>query len=276
MISTLGYGADGQLRGVYHRALRRAGRFGLPEDDATTAVLAVIAACSVTILDIGANVGLYAWFLDRHRSPHSTLYAFEPNPEAARLLRRTIGVRPKSVVLEIAASDRDDSGELVVPDGPFGAPISALAWVRSQGGWAERRVLRIAMRRIDSLVQDGTISVVSPAFIKIDVEGGEALVLRGAVGVLRRHRPVIYFECEAHSTARQGETPEGVWSAFGEAGYWIFANLEGWFVQVDRIQAGVVNYIAIPALNEFVNDQPLSVAAMIAVIGRWADFEARP
>ncbi len=270
VISTLGDGVEGRLRGVYHRVLRRAGRFGPPEDEATAAVLAAVAARSRTIFDIGANVGRYAWFLQRHASSRSMLFALEPHPVAARLLRSAVGASPRCMVLEVAAADRDEIAELVVPDDPFGTPVSALAWVRSQRGGKDRRVLRIATRRIDGLIGDGTISVTDPVFMKIDVEGAEGRVLRGAAGLLRRHRPVIYFECQTRSAARQGETPEGVWDELGQAGYRIFANGAGRFVPVDRIQPEAANYLAIPGLDGVDGDQPLDAAAIIAIIDRWA------
>lgn len=271
LISTLGDPVEGWLRGVYHRALRRAGRFGPPEDEATAAVLAAVAARSRTIFDIGANVGRYAWFLQRHASSRSMLFALEPHPAAARLLRNALGSSPRCTVLEVAATDRDEIAELVVPDGPFGSPLSALAWVRSQRGGEDRRVLRITTRRIDGLIEDGTISVVDPVFMKIDVEGAEGRVLQGAADLLSRHRPVIYFECQTPLLARHDETPDGVWGELGQAGYRIFANRAGGFVTVDRIQPEVANYLAIPGLDDVGGDQPLDAAAIIALLGRWAN-----
>ena len=50
----------------------------------------------------------------------------------------------------------------------------------------------------------------------------------------------------------------------------IFANRAGRFVQVDRIQPEVANYLAIPGLDEVDEDQPLDAAAIIAIIDRWA------
>lgn len=275
MISTLGEGVEDRIRGAYHDVLRRADRFGPPESEATVAVLAAIAARSQTIFDIGANVGRYTWFLGRHASERSFLFAFEPHPKAAGLLRRTVGVSPRWAVLEIAVADRDESAQLVVPDGPFGAPISALAWVRTQGGRGDRDTLRISMRRIDSLIEDGVIHVAGPAFMKIDVEGAEARVLRGAAGFLTRHRPVIYFECETRSATRQGETPEGLWGELKMASYQIFMNRANSFVPVDRIQPEAVNYLAIPDSDTVAAEHPLDIPAMIAVVDRWARRQSR-
>ncbi len=271
LLSTLGDGIEGRLRSVYHRALRRAGRFRLPEDDATQAVLAAAAARSRTILDIGANVGLYAWFLLRHASQSSQLFAFEPNPAAAELLRGAIGALPQCRVLEVAAGERDEMAELVVPDGPFGAPVSALSWVRRPGDGDAERVLEITVCRIDSLIQDGTIRVTGPVFMKIDTEGAEASVLRGASGLLRRHHPVIYFECQANSAARTGETPGTVWDELQQAGYDVLANRGGRFTRVDRAQPDVPNYLAIPGYGDGDRTRSMDAAEVIAVLDHWAE-----
>lgn len=158
----------------------------------------------------------------------------------------------------------------MVPDGPFGTPISALSWVRSQRGGEDQCVLRIATRRIDSLIQDGTIRVTDPVFMKIDVEGAEVSVLRGAAGLLARHRPVIYFECQASSAERQGETPETVWAELERAGYGVLANREGRFVRVDRVQSDVPNYLAIPGLSSLDVNRSIDAAEVTAILDDWA------
>jgi FkbM family methyltransferase len=198
------------------------------------------------------------------------LFAFEPHPAAARLLRSALRTSPRCTVLEVAAADRDETAELVVPNGSFGTPISALAWVRNSQGGEDRRVLRITTRRIDSLIEDGTISVTGPVFMKIDVEGAEGRVLRGAAGLLRHHRPVVYFECQTHSAARQGETPDGVWDELGKVGYQIFGNRASRFISVGSIQPDIANYLAIPRIDDFEENQPLDALAIIAIIERWA------
>jgi FkbM family methyltransferase len=186
------------------------------------------------------------------------------------MLRNAVGKSPRCTVLEVAAADRDDIAELVVPEGPFGTPTSALAWVRDQGSGENQRVLQIRTRRIDGLIDDGTISVVAPVFMKIDVEGAEGRVLRGAAALMSRHQPVIYFECQTPLLARQNETPEDVWNELGRAGYRIFANQGSQFVVVDRIQPDAANYLAIPTVDVVDSELPLNAVAIIAIIGRWA------
>jgi hypothetical protein len=106
--------------------------------------------------------------------------------------------------------------------------------------------------------------------MKIDVEGAEGLVLRGAAGLLDRHQPVIYFECQGLFAARQGTSPKDVWDQLEGAGYSIFAAGSGCFIPADRVQQEIVNYLAIPSLGELQIDQPLDANSIIAIIDRWS------
>jgi Methyltransferase FkbM domain len=106
--------------------------------------------------------------------------------------------------------------------------------------------------------------------MKIDLEGAEGRVLRGAASLLRHHRPVIYFECQVGTAARQGEASDRVWVLLEQAGYRIWANQGCQFIPVDRMQPQIVNYLAVPDWSEFDRTRPLDAAAVIAIIDRWA------
>jgi len=260
------------VHGAYHRFLRRIGRFGPPEDATTIAVLTAIARRSATIIDVGANVGRYAWFLRRYAQPHATVFAIEPHPGAAKLLRESMGNVQGYVVLEVAAAERDAGGDLIVPVGAFGSPVSGLAWVR--GGESGRTgSLPVALRRIDSLIEEGAITIAGPVFMKIDVEGGEGGVFRGARGLLERHRPMLYFECQAASLARQGETPESIWGDLGRAGYRMFGVRAGRLVPMSEATGEIINYFAIPDVGADL-PEPLDTAVE-AMLNAWAERTRR-
>jgi hypothetical protein len=90
--------------------------------------------------------------------------------------------------------------------------------------------------------------------------------------LLRRHRPILYFECQALSLARQGETPEAVWSELDRAGYRTFARQDDGFVVVTGLRPGVVNYLGIPDLPTTVGER-FDHAALVAAVETWS---ARP
>jgi FkbM family methyltransferase len=275
LLGTLGDRGDERLHEAYHRVLRRIGRFGPPEDDATVALLSAIAVRSRTIIDVGANVGRYAWFLRRRARPDARLFALEPHPDAARLLQVAVGALPGSTVLELGASDRDGSAGLVVPDGAFGSPVHGLAWVRAPVDNDPTGAIEIDLRRLDGLIADGIVTVVGPVFLKIDVEGGEGRVLRGAAGLLRRHRPIIYFECQAGPLARQGQTPEEVWRELVQAGYRLFASGVAGLVPMHAVNPQVVNYLGIPDTDGPEREEPLDAAATGAMLDAWAARTSR-
>jgi FkbM family methyltransferase len=268
----VGARAEQMLHGWYHRVLRAMGRFGPPEDVVSKAMLGAIAARSMTIIDIGANVGRYSWFLRRHAPRQSRLFALEPHPGAARLLRKAMAGLPGTNVLELGASDVDGMAQLMVPDGSSGNPVSGLAWVKIGGGTAEADRPLIRIRRLDGLIREGSITINGPVLLKIDVEGGEPRVLRGAADLLRDLRPILYFECQASSLARQGETPEGVWDELRSAGYRMYGNRAGRFVPTSTVDASIVNYLAIPDLSE---PEPLDGTTMDAILGVWAARTSR-
>jgi hypothetical protein len=55
-------------------------------------------------------------------------------------------------------------------------------------------------------------------FIKIDVEGGELLVMKGATGIMKKYRPVIIFEHGLGASDIYGSTPEQVFDLLQECG----------------------------------------------------------
>ncbi len=154
-------------------------------------------------LDIGANLGLFCYFLARLSR---RVLAFEPNPYPLRILRR---VADHNVdVLAVAISDYDGTARFVIPKGRKG-------WT-SNGGRIEKesRVLSHAVevpcRRVDSLGLEPV------GFIKIDVEGHELAVLHGATETIARDRPSIYLETEY---CHVGEQVFDVFRVMEELGY---------------------------------------------------------
>jgi FkbM family methyltransferase len=142
--------------------------------------------CSPTkaSVDIGANLGLFTYYLARY-SP--MVYAFEPNPHPYRILQYVID---KNVKLEQAAmTDTSGEVELVVLRNRKNVVTSNGASLdhKREGNYI---IVKVPGHRLDDL-DLGEIG-----FIKIDTEGHELAVLRGALKTIERYRPNLFVEIE--------------------------------------------------------------------------------
>jgi FkbM family methyltransferase len=136
-------------------------------------------------VDVGAHCGSILKHLIRH-SPAGQHWAFEPIPNLAAQLRAKFS---SAHVSQVALSDYTGSADFhFIPTAS--AHSSLLTRPDIEAGRAVSH-LSVDVRRLDDVIP----SHVSIAFIKIDVEGGEAGVLRGAANILRTQQPVVVFEC---------------------------------------------------------------------------------
>ncbi len=132
-----------------------------------------------TCLDVGANIGNHSLFFARY---FAKIEAFEPNPATYQLLAFNVGrvgnIFPHPVGLGTERGTfhmREDPGNL------GGARID-----RQDAGGS----IAIQVERLDDLGLD--LSALS--FIKMDVEGFEASVIRGGTATIGTHHPLIVLE----------------------------------------------------------------------------------
>jgi FkbM family methyltransferase len=159
------------------------------------------------VYDCGANLGLYARFLVGTLGA-GRVVAFEPSPDNRRFLAANLalgGIADRVTVLPMALADEDGMAEFQVDD----VQTSSGTLSKVTGGMASegRRNLRLApltdqvlCRRLDTVVAEEKLP--PPDVIKIDVEGAEALLLRGAAGLLRGRRPDLVVELHGAEPAR--------------------------------------------------------------------------
>ncbi|MFM9451538.1 FkbM family methyltransferase [Streptomyces europaeiscabiei] len=135
-----------------------------------------------TAVDVGGWYGPWTRRLAR-RARH--VVTVEPVPRLARLLSSTA---PSNVrVVQAAASDHPGTARLWLPPGDDGGRgVSSLV----------RRDIHARALDVRLLPLDG-LGLTDVGFIKIDVDGNELAVLRGASGLLTRDRPALFVELEA-------------------------------------------------------------------------------
>jgi FkbM family methyltransferase len=157
-----------------------------------------------TVFDVGANAGYFS-LLARDLGAHA--FAFEPNPVALTLMRRSIAADGHGVTLIASAcSDRDGIATLY----PHSLDNTGMSSVTKPGA----RAVRVTTVTLDDFTARRGLT---PTLLKIDVEGHELAVIAGATRILRDVRPVAVVE-----TAR--DETFGVMSALGYAAHRITRN----------------------------------------------------
>ena len=143
-----------------------------------------------SVLDVGVHLGQYACHLARLVGRTGHLTCVEPIPELARYIRAaTRALNLPVEVVEAAASDRDGTAPLHIPlDGGHALPPQASLHAH---GATVYQTIDVRLIRLDDLDLPRPVDV-----IKIDVEGHELSVLRGAIGILERDRPALLVEIE--------------------------------------------------------------------------------
>ena len=144
--------------------------------------------CSVgaTVVDIGANVGLYTATAAARVGKEGLVIAIEPHPESYRYLKKTVGKNGFKHVksFEVAAGDSTRLTSLFLTD-------ENKADSRIYNGGGRRQETLVQMVSLDSLLADNGIYTVH--VIKMDVQGAEALVLCGMRQTLANSLNMVMF-----------------------------------------------------------------------------------
>ncbi|MCZ7470055.1 FkbM family methyltransferase [Agrobacterium sp. O3.4] len=140
-------------------------------------------------VDIGANWGYFPVYLSTRPGFSGQCVAIEPAPRASRDLQQ--------IVSSLDIDDRVSTHSVAVSDSSGKVRISDELWTgnNSISGVVEDASpasAEVDCTTLDILLQDGEISRID--LIKIDVEGVEDAVLRGAKDTIKKFEPVIIFE----------------------------------------------------------------------------------
>jgi len=176
------------------------------------------------VLDIGANIGVHSVCLADVVGPRGRVYAFEAQRIVFNMLAGNIALNSLENVFCRHAAVGAAAGRLEIPQFDYGKPFSV-----GSVEFGERQVEAIGQARghdparveyVEVVTVDG-LALPAVHLMKVDVEGMELDVLRGAAQTITRHRPIVFVEyLKGDRRALAG------WLL--EAGYRLFQHRHNW------------------------------------------------
>jgi len=135
---------------------------------------------AVTVLDVGASRGQFATLM-RYQRPAARIICFEPLPAALATLSR-VGAASRFEIHATALDERRGFAPLHVATKDDSSSLLPLTERQSSefGGMGTAGLARVETRRLD----DFELDIRRPCLLKIDVQGSELRVLRGARATL--------------------------------------------------------------------------------------------
>lgn len=185
---------------------------------------------NLQVLDVGANCGAFslklAAFFKRNGINNVVIHAFEPNPAVLEVLekncalneglRQKIFIQPFGLgategVLPFSYSNENTGGGRFIEHG-------------------SSTTLQLPMKTLDQFVeQTGEARV---AFVKIDVEGHEPEVLRGAEKTLAKFRPALYLEMTDSWFKQRNSSCVDLLNYLAALGYSLWLDIETGFAPI--------------------------------------------
>jgi FkbM family methyltransferase len=147
----------------------------------------------MTVFDIGANIGIYSLIASNKIKKEGKVFSFEPSDWAYKRLLHNIKFSKYSNIIINNTGIADNTGELkfyVCEDDAYNSigntPMKNIIGVNT-----------INVFSLDDYVSMNNIKKVD--IIKVDTEGAEFLVFKGAEKTLKKHAPIIFFEYNPHA-----------------------------------------------------------------------------
>lgn len=171
-------------------------------------------------IDIGANIGLFSLIAAKRIGNSGKVYAFEPNPIVSTRLAENIKLNRFNNIIRIQAAISDEEGEFpfyLSQDGydawnSFARPVAGDNFITEN----------VKSIRWDDFAKDHNL-IGSVTMMKIDVEGWEIRVLKGAINTLsRKDAPVLIVEFTEEAAVSAGTSCKELYYGLEDLGYRIF------------------------------------------------------
>lgn len=215
------------------------------------------------VFDVGANAGLFSlnlfYELLEDSKVHYTL--FEPLPTTFEKMQMNLKLNNVSTSFfrteNLGLSDREGSFDFYLPGASEAAslePINDGFYLKNSDpdgnytGLTQMQKVKCGVSTLDKYVEKNQVSRID--FLKIDVEGNEKFVLKGAEQTLNRFHPFVYCELLRKHSKRFGYHPNEVIEFMKELGYSCHTIHSGRLTEIQKIDEGTVETNFFFATNE--------------------------
>ena len=150
-----------------------------------------------TVIEVGAHIGYISMYIADLVGRNGKVFAFEPSKDNLEYLNANTAPCKQLEVIPLAVSDRASTAKFYVEDlsGQNSTLVKDYANLsensRNAYTSADYRVTTVETTTLDQFVASRELK---PDFIKIDIEGAEAIALKGMKDCLLRHRPKLMIE----------------------------------------------------------------------------------
>jgi FkbM family methyltransferase len=194
--------------------------FGNYEPELREIFRTVLPAGGVAV-DVGANVGWHTLLMARLVGEGGRVLAAEANPSVRARLQEHLHLNRIRQVEVVAYALADTEGTVAFHAPEADDPGAGNGHVLSAVDGVDRGIIRVETRTLDTVCTAAQVERLD--LIKIDVEGFEWPVVKGAEQTIARFRPHIVFEYIGEYAGRGGGTPEALGDFFQRHRYRLFA-----------------------------------------------------
>lgn len=170
------------------------------------------------VLDVGGHHGLMAIVAAKKVLPLGKVVSFEPNASARAIFHENCALNGvRNVQIETCAlSDHPGTAKFYAQKGSVSWNSSFFKDFACQHGRDEVEESEVQVSTLDDYIASTSLK---PAFLKIDAEGSEFLILKGAMHTIEKFHPIISMEFNPESAIAAGTTVEAMQTLFEELGY---------------------------------------------------------
>lgn len=193
-----------------------------------------------TVFDVGAYIGQYTLLASKY-APRGLVVAFEPHPQSHTRLLAHVSKNKLNNVLTFPKAVGHEKG---IAAFEFSHQYFDSCLIPANTS-SECELTIVDVVTLDSLAKELNFRKID--VVKLDVEGAEGLVLRVAVEVLERFRPILIVEIDRIPEKRWGDSPESLLKFLEHYGYTIYL-LKGW--KIERLSSYLLNYANVIAVAQ--------------------------